>query len=398
MIEQQPTLAGLTRRDSLTVAVGLLLASTTRAAAASADWASVNATASKLVTNRLAPGVAITMTRAGNVIYSAARGYANLETMTPVTPETVFHIGSVTKQFTGAAIALLEQDGKLGFDDRLARFLPELPRAADITLRQMLNHTAGFGNYTDRKPPEAFMISSRLDYDSKSLLADMLAHTQPLFIGEPGAGWAYSNTAYVLLGLIVEKVTGAPYARFFETRLFAPAGLTATAVDDLAQIVPHRASGYTGHLGNALMFDNAAYIAMTYPGAAGSMRSTTGDLCRWHRALLGGGIVGPKGLAAMTTPARLNGGAVPMEPVGPEPGTPKKAVDYGFGLFMDRFEGRRTVGHGGGIFGFAADLRSFPGEQLTIAILTNCDFANRPGFKPVFTLLKDGAAHAGLSG
>lgn len=386
------------RRGTLALAGAALLATAARGkvpGTAPGKWAAVDALATKLAAEHQVPGMSLTVMKAGKVVHARGYGLANIETGTPVTPDSVFRIGSITKQFTGAAICLLQQDGKLSVDDKLAKFLPDVPRAGEITLRQMLNHTSGLGNYTNRKPPEAFLQSARIDYDSKALLADMLAHTDPLFAHEPGTEWDYSNTAFVLLGLVIEKAAGEPWPAFFQRRLFTPAGLADTAVDDAAVVVPHRASGYSGHKGSETGWDNAAYMAMTYPGAAGNIRSTTGDLCRWHAALLGGHVVSSDSLKLMLTPGRLKDGSIPM--VVQAPNAPKTPVNYGFGLFMDSFEGHPTVGHSGGIFGFVSDLRSFPAEKTSVAILVNTDGSNRKDMRANFKAVQDAAAHAGLT-
>ncbi len=385
----------MTRRGALALVGASVLASAARAATGP-DWAGLDVLVGKALADGLAPGLSLTATKAGAVVYSKGYGLANIETNTPVTPETVFRIGSITKQFTGAAMMLLQQDGKLSVDDRLAKYLPTVPRAGEITLRQMLNHTAGLGNYTNRKPPEAFLQSARLDYDSKALLADMLAHTDPLYPNEPGTKWDYSNTAYVLLGLVIEKVAGEPWPSLYERRLFKPAGLADTMVDNVATVVPHRASGYTGHAGSS-DWDNASYISMTYPGAAGNIRSTTVDLCKWHAALLAGRIVSADSLKAMMTAGRLKDGSIPVAALGPGESKP---LNYGFGLSMAEFEGHASVGHSGGIFGFISDVRSFPAEKTTVAVLINADGGG--GKNPVVLLkalqgVQDAAARAALA-
>ena len=388
----------LTRRGTLALASAAVLATAARGKTTGAGigsrWAATDALANKLVADHQIPGLSLAVMQSGRIAYAKGYGLANIETGTPVTPASVFHIGSITKQFTGAAVALLQQDGKLSVEDKLSKYLPGVPRAGEISLRQMLNHTSGLGNYTDRKPPEAFYESARLDYDSKALLADMLGHTDPLFAHEPGTEWDYSNTAFVLLGLVIEYVAGEPWPAVYKRRLFAPAGLTDTAIDDLKTVVPHRASGYSGQPGSETAWDNAAYIAMTYPGAAGNMRSTAIDLCRWHAALLGGKIVGSAALRAMLLPARLRDGSVPMAVQAA--GAPKTPVNYGFGLFMDSFQGHATVGHSGGIFGFASDLRSFPQEKTSVAILINTDGSGRKATPTNIKAIEDTAALAAL--
>jgi CubicO group peptidase (beta-lactamase class C family) len=386
----------MTRRGTLALAGAALAATAARGKAVAGGWAGVDAMVARLIADHQIPGLSLAVMQGGRIVRAKGYGFANIETATPVTADTVFRIGSITKQFTGAAIALLQQDGKLSVDDKLSKYLPEVPRAGEITLRQMLNHVSGLGNYTDRKPPEAFFASARLDYDEKALLADMLLHTDPLFAHEPGTEWDYSNTAYVLLGLVIDKAAGEPWPAFFKRRLFAPAGLTSTAIDDHKDVVPHRAAGYSGHAGSETQWDNAAFIAMTYPGAAGNIRSTASDLCRWHAALLGGKVVGAPALQAMMTPARLKDGAVPMAVQ--EAGAAKTPVNYGFGLFMDSFKGHPSVGHGGGIFGFVSDLRSFPKEKTSVAILINTDGFGRKELGKNFKAVQDAAAIAALAG
>jgi CubicO group peptidase (beta-lactamase class C family) len=333
--------------------------------------------------------------RAGRLIYSTAFGMANLETDTRTTPQTVFHIGSITKQFTAAALALLSEDGKLALDDRLAKFLPDFPQARDITLRQMLTHTSGLGNFTNTITPDVFIQAARVDYDERALLAAMRA-TSPLFVARPGATWAYSNTAYVLLGLVIEKAADAPLAAFLQRRLFDPAALLQTAVDSAATVVRGRASGYTPNDAVPSGFDNASFISMTLPAAAGAMRSTSEDLCRWHFALLGGRLLQSESLQQMLTPIRLADGTLPMGTMSPIPNTPAVTMEYGLGLWLGSFRGRRFAGHVGSINGFAAQLRSFPAEQVSVACLFNSDLRGKAESYAEVEALRDAAADIAL--
>lgn len=379
---------------------GAALAATAKssAKAPAGEWNTVAAACEKLIAEHLTPGVSVSVMRAGALLYSNAFGYANLETSTRATPQHVFRIGSISKQFAGAALCQLAEDGKLSLDDKLSRFLPLFPRAGDITLRQMLNHTSGLGNYTETSPREAFFRDARVDYDDPALLAAMAA-TSPLFKTEPGVAWAYSNTAYVLLGLVVQVVAQESWKSYYARRLFAPAGMTQTAVDDAADLVANRASGYSRRAGTQDQFANAAFISMTFPHAAGALRSTTEDLCRWHQALLGGRIVKPESLAQMMLPGRLANGSLPEKPADPaaKPDTPKASLEYGFGLEMGDFEGHRYVGHGGGIFGFLSMLRSFKAEGLSVAMLVNSDaIDSAEGAKQLFGVV-DVAARVALA-
>ncbi len=384
------------RRAALGLGGAAIAAAALRSAPAlgATGWAEVDALAQTFVADRFSPGVAITAVRNGKTLHSRGYGMANLETGTATTPQSVFRIGSITKQFTGAALLLLQADGKLSLDDRLARFLPGFPGATEVTLRQMANHTSGYGNYTDQPNPKDLFDLARRDYDSVEIQRWMAEGTRPLFLFEPGTDWAYSNTAFLLLGEVISKVTGAPFGAFFAKRLFEPAGMTATAVDNVADIVPNRANGYSAREGSETEFSNAPFISMTVPGSAGNMRSTTEDLCRWHAALLGGRILPPAGLKQFLAPARLKDGSQPMAVT--EPNKPKAPLDYGLGIFMRSFEGRRTVEHGGGIFGFLSDLRSFPAEGTTVSILTNSDAGGRKGYREASKVLGAAVNRAAL--
>ena len=396
----------LSRRSALQMAfaaaAGMALPPTFAAgrgkAAAANPFATIDAMAEALIAEHATPGLSLAVMRNGNLVYARGYGAANLETNTLVTAETVFRVGSISKQFIATAIALLHEDGKLGYDDALSKFLPLFPRANEITLRQMLTHTSGLGNYTDTQPPEDFLQLARTDYGDAEILAAM-AKTSPLFTSEPGTTWAYSNTAYVLLGLVVQVTSGEPYGEFLRHRLFEPAGMKQTAVDDTGDVVLHRASGYTAKTNHPGEFRNADFISMTFPGAAGAMRSTPSDLCRWHAALLGGRIVKPETLRVMLTPGRLKNGELPAGPIAPEAAkdAPKEAIKYGFGLSFGDFEGRDYVEHDGGIFGFVSMFRSFWPQQLSVALLVNYDgFGSTEKLKPVRNV-RDAAVRTALT-
>ena len=356
----------INRRQSLAalfaVAATPVLAQTVQVPV-NAGWADVDAAAQKLLQAKVTPGVQVSVRKQGRTVYSKAFGTANLEDWTPLTPQSICKIGSVTKQFTSCLILLLAQDGRLGLDDTLAKYFPDHPRASDVTLRQMLSHTSGLGNYTNG-PPGPTRQMMRTDYDTVGLLALMKTGRTQVF--EPGTAYAYSNTAYLLLGLIAEKVAGKSYAEQARERLFGPLGLTRTAVDDMAEVIPGRAGGYSNDPKAPGGFANASFISMTVPGGAGFMRSTCDDLCAWHAALLGGRVLKPEMLTAMLTPGLTNDGALPK-------GSGGREIRYGFGQQLFDAEGRKTVAHGGGINGFMSDLRTYPDAGVTIAHIFNTD-------------------------
>ncbi|HSQ95952.1 MAG TPA: serine hydrolase domain-containing protein [Croceibacterium sp.] len=373
----------LTRRDMVT---GMVATSGVMAKPAVAThqktwhsrWTPVDAAIDRALEARAVPGAVVMICKGDETLYARAAGRANFETSTPMALGSVCRIGSVTKQFTAAAILLLAMDGKLSLDDPLSRFIPEFPKADRISLRRMLNHTSGLGNYTSVKL-EQFLQDSRLDYDEGALLK-VIEGTNPLFLFDPGDDWSYSNSDYVLLGIVVKRASGQSYKAFLRSRLFAPHGLSDTSADNASDIVLNRASGYSPDSNTPTGFRNASFISMTYPGGAGALRSTAPDLCRWSSALHSGKVLRREDLKAMLTPGTLSDGSVPRAKRAP--GTPK--ILYGFGVGLDRVRGHFEVAHQGGIQGFYADLRTYPELGVTFAILINGD--GIAGAKPSGTI------------
>jgi D-alanyl-D-alanine carboxypeptidase len=364
----------LNRRESLGALLALTAGSASAAARRGGAWAKVRTTATKAVADRLTPGLQVCVRRHGAVVFSEGFGKANLECGSPMTPRSVCRIGSVTKQFTAAAVLLLAQDGKLSLDDKLARFFPDFPNAERLTLRRMLSHTAGLGNYTVTNPPELIWQEARIDRSSAELL-DLTRPSSAKLLFEPGTNYRYSNTGFMLLGLVVEKVAGQPYREVMQGRLFTPLGLRHTAVDFVPEVVPNRANGYSNDPAAPSGFDNASFTSMTYPGGAGAIRSTCEDLCAWHAALLGGKLLQPAMLKEMLTPVTLNDGALPTQQ---NRKGEKTAVRYGFGIGLGPIDGRRAVSHGGNIQGFASNLETLQDDDVTIAMIINADGGSKP--------------------
>lgn len=335
--------------------------------ARAADWRAVEAAVQAPVDAGLTPGLQVALRRGGETMFSRGFGRANLETATPLTPASVLRVGSVTKQFTAAVMLQLQQEGRLSLDDALARYRPDIPRAQDLILRRMLNHTSGLGNYTDRPDRAELMQAARADRTTAQNVAEVVAH-QPFMVYEPGRGWAYSNSAYILLGALIEQIDGRSLAETMKARLFDPLGLADTALDQAAQVVPNRASGYTPRPDGG--FDNAAYVSMSFPGAAGTLRSTCDDLCRWTEALHGGRVLNAGSLDQMLTPGRLIDGAPPLN----RRGRPR---DYGLGLVVTEHPRLgRVAMHDGDIMGFAAVVCRFLDADLSAAVAANCDAYN----------------------
>jgi CubicO group peptidase (beta-lactamase class C family) len=293
------------------------------------------------------PGLALTIVKGGKSTKTATYGFANLELRVPVTPDTVFEIGSVTKQFTAGLILMLAQDGKLSVDDKIGRYLSQIPEAwRDITVRHLLTHTSGIKSYTGL---DGFELRRHLTQ------AQFIAAIgkQPLEF-QPGQAWKYSNTGFNLLGFIVESVSSSNYWDFLSERILRPLGMTSTTNRLPALIIPHRASGYeqTNHI-----LINRDYD-LTDVFSAGALVSTVGDLAKWNRALDRDDLLNPASKLAMWRPAVLNDGT---------------ATQYGFGWRIEMFEGRKNIGHGGSTSGFSATIQRFPDDQLAIIILTNTD-------------------------
>ncbi len=333
-----------------------------------AAWAAVEAQAARIVAEKLTPGIQICATRHGAKIFSKGFGLANVETATPVTPASVFRAGSITKQFTAAAILQLAQEGKLSLDDTLAKHLPDFPNADRLVLRRMLSHTSGLGDRTESNPLVSLQ-ASRTDWTT-SQLYDLQKPAGQKLAYEPGTAWLYCNTAFVLLGMIVERLESQAYAKVVQRRFFAPLGLTQTAVDDATTVAPNRASGYSSALKSPSGFVNASFISMSITGGAGSLRSTAEDLCAWHGALLGGKVLQPASLKAMTTPVTLNDGALPTQ-TGAK--GEKQPVRYGYGVYLDLVDGHSSVAHNGHIQGFISYLETLTDAEVSFAVQLNTD-------------------------
>jgi D-alanyl-D-alanine carboxypeptidase len=343
------------------------------APAFAADTASLAAAIDKAAAASVAagesPGLQVAVFKDGKPVLVKGYGKANLETGTPVTNDSVFKIGSVTKQFTAVALVLLAEEGKLSLSDKLSKYYPDYPRAGDITLEQMLHHTSGLHNYTaEPETHQAGMVHRTTD-EMVAFMAKKMSKTMDF---EPGTDWNYSNSAYFLLGGVVEKVSGQPLPTVFKTRFFDPLGMTHTALDDEADIVSGRASGYAAE--GPGKFKNAGFIDMTYPGGAGSIRSTASDLAKWDAALFGGKVVKPASLTAMTTPGKLNDGSSSSTAIAKmyaAAGMPANHVEYGYALMLSDVGGHWKVDHGGGIDGFNASNTVFPKDHVSVTVLSN---------------------------
>lgn len=320
--------------------------------------------------DKQAPGMAVLLARGDQVLYRGACGRASIELDLPLAPEHVFRIGSVTKQFAGAAALKLAEEGKLGLDDPLSKFVPGYPGGDKVTVRMLLNHTSGIRSYTDM-PGVMTGTPIRRDVSTAELI-DTFKNEKPDFA--PGEGWHYNNSGYVLLGAVIEAASGKPWHAYMDEVFFKPLGMVHTGYGyQQERIIPLHVEGYSR---NESGWAQAQYISMTQPHAAGALVSNVDDLLKWNRALHEGKVLKQASYQAMITP------------VG-------KAVDndYGFGIGATTLRGEPQLQHGGGIHGFSSHLLYLPGQDLTAVVLYNAD-GGRPGMLGTSTLANVITAHA----
>lgn len=295
-------------------------------------------------------GVSIAVARGDRIIVDRGVGLADLEWNEPADADTIFRIGSVTKQFTAAAIMKLVERGEVLLDDPVAKYLPNFDTAGrTVTIRQLLNQTSGIPNYTAQPG-----FAKVMQFDSTEEEVLKLVSGVP-FDFDPGTNWRYSNTNYFLLGMIVEKVSGRPYSAFMQDEFFKPLGLTHTRYGDMREVIPRRAQGYEFDAATRTIV-NSSPISMAWPGGAGALVSTAGDLVRWQIALADGRALSAASFAQM---------------IGSPADTGDGANRYGFGLMISEANGPRRVWHNGGINGFNSMLMWLPDEDLRVAVISN---------------------------
>ena len=328
-------------------------AQTTSPAAAPFDWTVVDSFVRGEMVKQRVPGLAMAVVRNGVLIRAQGYGTANIEHNVPVTAATVFQSGSVGKQFTATLVMQLIGEGKLSLDDRLARFFPNGPAVwREITIRQMLSHTSGISEKFYEK------VDLHLEY-ADSTVARIIGE-QPLdFV--PGSKWSYSNPGYVMLGFVIEKVTGRFYGDLLEERIFRPLGMTTAMIIDEPAIVPNRAAGYETVNGAIV---NQSWVSRKFNTTAdGSLYFTVLDLAKWDAALYGDRVLPQATLAQMWTPIRLNDGTTHA---------------YGFGWALGSVNGHRIIEHGGAWQGFKTFIARYVGDGLTVIVMMNLGEAS-PG-------------------
>jgi CubicO group peptidase (beta-lactamase class C family) len=296
------------------------------------------------------PGASVAVVRNGQIALAQAYGQARLEPPVPATPAMRFSIGSISKQFTATAILLLQEQGKLSLDDRVGRFLPDLTKANDVTVRQLLSHTSGYQDYWPQDYVPPFML--------QPVTAERIMDTwarKPLDF-EPGTAWQYSNTNYVIAGVIAERAAGRPLVSFLTDRVFRPLGMTSVTNIDQDKLTDSDPIGYLRYALGPLR--PAPKEGRGWLFAAGELAMTASDLARWDVSLMDRKILAPASYEALETTMLLKNGV---------------ATGYGLGVDVGQDRGRRTLGHGGEVSGFTAENLVYPDDRAAVVVLTNQD-------------------------
>lgn len=313
------------------------------------DWRSqVDAIANGALAHQHLASLAIAVARDGQVLYAQGYGYRDIAKRLPATPHTIYNIASMTKQFTAACVMLLDEDGKLKVDAPISKFLPGFPHGDEITIRELLNHTSGLADYLDLMDANSLSIPKIVATIEKA----------PLRF-KPGTRYEYSNSNYVLAGVIVSKAAGMPFDEFLTKRIFVPLGLHSTSIGTTPIDLPEGALGYTVVNGKTVLTPPQGVAILDYPD--GGVNTTVLDLVKWDTALDAGQVVDPQHLKMMMTPG----------PHGPE-----TTWDYGFGLAIDSAFGHREIAHQGEWTGYSGENVTFPDDRFVIILLSNTDGFN----------------------
>ena len=335
------------------LALGLSLISAPRTNAGQDLDGRVDALVGAEIREQKIPGLALAVLRDGKAVKAQGYGMANVELDVAVKPETIFQTGSVGKQFTATAVMMLVEEGKVGLDDKLSKYLAGTPVSwKDVTVRNLLTHTSGIADYTDDKYTKAGgLINLRGDYTEEQLY-QKLVHLPLDF--ETGTKWKYCNTGYVLLGFVIHKVTGKFYGDFLQERIFRPLGMSATRIISERDIVPNRASGYELVKGE---IKNQGWVSATLNTTAdGALYTNVVDLGKWDAALYTEKLLKRGSFEQMWTPVKLKDG---------------KTYPYGFGWFLKEANGHRLIEHDGAWQGFTMTISRYVDDRLTVIVMTN---------------------------
>src|ERR1041385_679322 len=297
------------------------------------------------------PGLALAVVKDGKMVIARGYGFANVEHQVPVKPETIFQSGSTGKQFTATAVMMLVEEGKLSLDDKITKYFPDCPTAwRDITVRHLLTHTSGMTDY-----PSDFDL--RRDYTEDELYQRIKTISLAF---QPGEKWSYSNLAYVMLGILIHKISGKFYGDFLQERIFKPLDMSTARIISEADIVPNRAAGY--RLVNGELKNQDWVSPSLNTTADGALYLTVYDMAKWDAALYTEKLLKRSSLEQMWTPVKLNDG---------------KTFPYGFGWGLGNVRGHHVIEHGGSWQGFKAQISRYVDDKLTIILFANQTRANQ---------------------
>jgi D-alanyl-D-alanine carboxypeptidase len=302
------------------------------------------------------PSASIAVVQNGRIAYVKAYGNAWIEPKVAATPRMQYSIGSISKQFTAAAVLLLQEQGKLSLEDKVAKFIPDLTRANEVTIRELLSHTSGYQDYW----PQDYVMPNMLHPVTAQKILDGWAR-KPLDF-DPGTKWQYSNTNYVIAGVIVEKVSGMPLLQFLREKVFTPLGMKSVADIDEAKLGETSPTGYLRYALGPLR--PAPKEGKGWLFAAGELAMPADDLARWDISIIDGSVMKPGSYREFETEVLLKNGL---------------ATHYALGLSVGTEAGHRALSHGGEVSGFTAENIVFPDEHVAIAVLTNQDAAGAAG-------------------
>jgi CubicO group peptidase (beta-lactamase class C family) len=296
------------------------------------------------------PGAAVLVAKANKIVYRKAFGKADIELKVALKPDHIFRIGSITKQFTACAILKLAEEGKLSLQDNITKFMRDYP-IQDITIEHLLTHTSGISTGAGAWTPE----TRKRDFTPQALI-DSFKRQPPDFL--PGADFRYNNNGYVLLGYIIEQVSGMSYEKYISENFFKPLGMKNSSYDNTSSVIPNRISGYQK---DNETYKNADFLSMTQPYSAGSILSTVEDVYTWNKALTDGKVISRESLEKAHTSHQLNNG---------------KPTGYGYGWWLGNIQGSPDIKHDGLINGFSTFAVYLPQEKVFVAVFTNCENNN----------------------
>ena len=301
------------------------------------------------------PSASIAIVKDGQIAYLQAYGNGRLDPATPARPEMRYSIGSISKQFTSTAMLLLQEQGKLSLDDKVAKFIPSLTRANEVSIRELLSHTSGYQDYW----PQDYVPPFMLQPITTQRILDLWAH-KPLDF-DPGSRWQYSNTNYVIAGVIAEKASGMSLLDFLHRNIFDPLGMTSVTNTDQEKLGASDAAGYTRYALGPLRPSPKEGRGWLF--AAGELAMTAADLAKWDVSIINRKVLKPSSYAEFETEVRLNNGA---------------GTEYGLGVDVTMESGRRVLRHGGEVSGYTSQNTVFPDDHVAIVVLTDQDAVGAP--------------------